>query len=44
MIRVMITDKTKCYLRCFKRKGISFYLTIIVNILKGNKGEVLDER
>lgn len=41
MIKVMITDRSKCYLRCFKRKGISFYLTVIINTVKGNRVEVL---
>ena len=41
MIRLQITDDHKCWTRTFRRKGISFYLCIIINRLKGYKVEEL---
>ena len=35
MIRLMITDDRRCWTRSFRRKGISFYLYVIINRLKG---------
>lgn len=37
MITLIITDDHKCWIRSFRRKGISFYLCIIINRLKGYK-------
>ena len=41
MIRLMIMDNTKCWTRSFRRKGISFYLCIIINRLRGYRVEEL---
>lgn len=41
MIRLMIYDDQKCWTRTFCRKGISFYLCIIINRLKGYRVEEL---
>ena len=38
MIRLMITDDYKCWTKTFRRKGISFYLCIIINRLKSVVG------
>lgn len=41
MIRLMIYDDRKCWTKTFRRKGISFYLCVIINRLKGYKVEEL---
>ncbi len=41
MIRLMIYDDRKCWIRIFKRRGISFYLCVIINRLKGYRVEEL---